>query len=83
MLTCNFSNQQLTPFKEKLVCQRETVDKLISSSNDSNQVSHQAQQEEKQKGMEVELSDFQLCSAVKAEEDQLHPEPEMGEGTLE
>lgn len=59
------------------------VDILISSSNNSNQVSHQAQQEEKQKGMEVELSDSRLCSAVKAEEDHLHPEPEMGEGTLE
>lgn len=56
---------------------------MISSSNDSNQVSHQAEQEEGQKGMEVELFDFQSCSAVKAEEDQLHSEPEVGEGSVE
>lgn len=52
---------------------------MVSSSKASDQVSHQREQEERQEGMELELFDFQLCSAVKAEKDHLHPEPEMGE----
>lgn len=73
---------RLSPFKRKLFCQEVTVNKLIKSSNDSHQVANQAEEEEQQKGLEMDIFDCQSCSAVKTEEHHLHPE-ESWEGSLE
>lgn len=62
----------------KLFYQGETVNKLISSSNDSHQVASQAEEEEWQKGLEMDLFDCQSCSEVRAEEHHLHPEESWG-----
>lgn len=62
-----------------MVCQRETIDELMS--NNSNQGSYQPEQKERQKKTEVEL--FKSCSAVKPEEGCLHAELKMEEGSLE
>lgn len=51
---------------------------MINSSSDSNQVANQAEEEERQKGLEMNQCDCQSNSAFKAEEHHLHPKESWG-----